>query len=110
MTAAFIAFLLILHASEGGGMSELYERVAAAPPSVRDLIERRALCNHWGGEEPYDAGRKHQIDRAWLELRCVTVRGEAIFLRRYFASSPDLVALIDATAEESGWPAAPPGD
>jgi hypothetical protein len=34
------------------------------PPDVRAFIARRGSCEHWLGEEPYDAARRREIDRA----------------------------------------------
>lgn len=36
----------------------------ALPPDVRRFVQRRDLCDHFRGEEPYDAER-----RAFLEAR-----------------------------------------
>jgi hypothetical protein len=29
----------------------------AAPADVRAVVDRWEMCNHWGGEEPYDKAR-----------------------------------------------------
>ena len=34
---------------------------AALPPAVSAYAERRDACEHWRGEEPYDAARRAQI-------------------------------------------------
>jgi len=47
----------------------------AAPRPVRRFLERRAGCNHWGGEEAYDAERAQQIAQAIRGLRCDRLRG-----------------------------------
>ena len=102
MLAMFLA-LHLLHLPTTGDEQSLHRRVAALPQSVRELIERRAMCNHWGGEEPYDTQRRRQIEQAFADLRCATVPGEASFLRRYFAASSEVAELLDRTADESGW-------
>jgi hypothetical protein len=109
MVFVLLAWLL-LQPVDTGDATDLYRRVSALPPAVRDVIERRANCNHWGGEEPYDAARYQQIAQVWKDLRCATVRGEAACLRRHFASSREIVELLDLTAEESGWVGDPPKD
>ena len=66
------------------------------------------MCNHWGGEEPYDAERRRQIEEAWEGMRCATIEAEAAFLRRHFAKFSETVELLDVTADELGWPEDPP--
>jgi len=48
----------------------LAELKAGLPPPVAALIERIVDCEHWGGEEPYDAARRAEINKAVKELRC----------------------------------------
>ena len=36
----------------------------ALPPDVAKWVERYDECEHWLGEEPYDAARRREIDRA----------------------------------------------
>jgi len=95
--------LAALLVAQQGDEAALRARVEAQPPAVRDFIARRANCNHWGGEEPYDAGRRREIERAVRDLGCLTLRGEEIFLRRYFAGRPEILALLTETEEQSGW-------
>ena len=43
---------------------------AALPAAVTRLAERWEMCGHWSGEEPYDAPRRREIERAVRVLRC----------------------------------------
>ena len=61
---AGLALLLLVQSEQPIGAADLYRRVAKLPLAVREVIERRAMCNHRGGEEPYDAERRRQIDEA----------------------------------------------
>lgn len=80
----------------------LAERVAAQPKAVRKFIARRTECNHWGGEEPYDADRRREIERAVRGLRCDRLdRDEVRLLRRYKGRSA-LIELLDAVRDEPG--------
>lgn len=36
----------------------------ALPPDVQAFVDRYDECEHWLGEEPYDAARKREINRA----------------------------------------------
>lgn len=52
--------------------------------AVTRFVERAEMCEHWAGEEPYDAARRAEIDRNLNDLRCTTIRrdGEALKLSR----------------------------
>lgn len=80
----------------------LAQRVARQPRAVRAFIARRTDCNHWGGEEPYDAARRREIKRAVRGLRCTRLdKDEAELIRRY-RSAPALIELLDAVRDEPG--------
>ncbi len=96
---ALAVFLL----AQQGDEAALRARVEAQPAAIRDFIVRRANCNHWGGEEPYDAERRREIARAVRDLGCATLRGEEIFLRRYFADRAEILALLTETEDQAGW-------
>jgi hypothetical protein len=99
-----VALLALLALQSGiDGLNSLKARAAMQPQAIQDFIERRANCNHWGGEEPYDAERRREIEANWRDLGCDTIRGEEIFLRRYFAGRSDTLQLLDDTENESGW-------
>lgn len=40
------------------------------PQDVDAFLARRAQCDHWAGEEPYDAPRASEIEAAVRMLRC----------------------------------------
>jgi len=52
--------------------------------AVTRFVERAEMCNHWAGEEPYDAARRAEIDRNLRDLRCTTITrdGEALKVSR----------------------------
>jgi hypothetical protein len=78
-------------------------RVAMQPRAVRDFVARRAMCNHWLGEEPYDRERRREIESAVRDLGCATIDGEDAFLRRHFAARPEIRAILDETRDIPGW-------
>ena len=80
----------------------LAERVARQPAAVRAFIDRRTGCNHWAGEEPYDAARRREIDRALADLRCDRLDADEAALLRRFGGDAELRALLDAVREEPG--------
>lgn len=74
--------------------SETNRALAKAPREIGVFLERRAECDHWGGEEPYDKGRLAQINRAVKALRCDRVAADEKTLRRKYARRPGLVRLL----------------
>jgi hypothetical protein len=57
---------------------------AAIPHDAARYLDRREGCNHWAGEEGYDAARRAQINKAIDELRCTALdRDERVLRHRY---------------------------
>lgn len=86
------------------GMSD--EAFAAAlrtaPPDLRGVIERRLGCNHWGGEEPYDAERAAQIRAAAERLRCTMLDRDEARLRTRYARQPRHLRMLSAARDRDG--------
>src|SRR5215469_9289159 len=76
---ATISFASFAHADDA------LERLKQGMPApVAEFIERAANCNHWAGEEPYDADRAKEISNALSELRCSHLDADqASLLKRY---------------------------
>lgn len=71
----------------------------AAPWPVRAFLIRRAGCNHWGGEEGYDAERAAQIAKAARELRCRQIEAEERQIKRHYAKSRRVRWLLATTRD-----------
>jgi hypothetical protein len=69
----------------------------AAPRPVRVFLERRAGCNHWGGEEGYDPERARQIADAARELRCNRIEADERRIKNAYAKSRSVRWLLAAT-------------
>ena len=70
--------------------------VKAAPPLPRDVgrfVERRDSCDHWRGEEGYDAPRAREIGRA-VRSECKGTDKELARLRALYVKRPDIVAAL----------------
>ncbi|HEX2559352.1 hypothetical protein [Phenylobacterium sp.] len=78
---------------------ELQRRVEAAPEDVRAFVARRAECDHWAGEEPYEAERRADIEAAIAELRCAEIEEDEAALRARHRGRPDLLDVLDDAAE-----------
>ena len=80
----------------------LLESAMTVPAAVFDWMGRKRLCDHWQGEEGYDADRRAQISAAVQELRCEAEPSDGSALRARYADNPVLTALM---ARAAGLPA-----
>ena len=68
------------------------------PADVSDFIYRRVECNHWEGEEPYDAERAGEIEAATLRLGCEDLPQQEQSLREFYSGEPTVLeSLYKAT-------------
>jgi len=95
MMATAAAAMAVAEPSE----AQLHRAYKAAPRPVRSFLERRAGCNHWGGEEGYDADRTRQIADAIRTLRCDRLEADERRLKRKYAKSRRVRWLLAATRE-----------
>jgi hypothetical protein len=69
---------------------------AGQPTPVIDLIDRIVDCDHWSGEEPYNAERREEIRKAITELRCDSLETDEEALLRKFKGDENVRKAIDA--------------
>ncbi|HEY3949398.1 hypothetical protein [Phenylobacterium sp.] len=104
MIAAGALALMLMAPSQLGdfrhGADPDLRKLAGLPKDVRVHIDRAINCGHWAGEEPYDAARRREIERALRSLHCEVFDAEAKRLRRKYAASPDMLALMKQYEEE----------
>jgi hypothetical protein len=98
--------LLVMAAAMAASPVELRVRreFHAAPRPVRAFLVRRAGCNHWGGEEGYDAERAKQIADAVRELRCNRLEADERRIKRKYAKSRRVRWLLAATRDWDNLP------
>lgn len=60
---------------------------ATSPQDVRDFLQRRADCQHWAGEEGYDAARRTEINVAYGKLRCAALAADEAALRTRYSGN-----------------------
>jgi hypothetical protein len=89
------ALLLLLPVTASAAQQDdLSAMMKTLPRAVRAFVERKSECNHWAGEEPYDAARAKQIERAVTRLNCEKLdREEAVLKRRHAGNRKILEAL-----------------
>lgn len=68
------------------------------PVDVTRFLDRRAECEHWMGEEPYDAERRAQIEDAIDDLRCAKLERDEARLRERYGARPDVIIALDEIA------------
>jgi hypothetical protein len=96
---ALLALLLTTQGAEEG----LRARLAEQPRAIRHFVARRMECDHWAGEEPYDAARRREIERAIRALRCGQIETDEVALRHRFARYPEIIVILDETRDAAGW-------
>jgi hypothetical protein len=102
MTLAPLALILLLSPVEDD--QEIFRtRVESAPQKVATFIERRANCNHFTGEEPYDAERAADLEKAIRELRCGRLSRDERRLARAYRDRPEILQLLKDTEDLLGW-------
>ena len=78
-------------------------RVEKAPREVAAFIERRAGCNHFLGEEPYDEARSAEIEEALRELGCERLKDDEDALRSTYQQQDAILQLLTDTADATAW-------
>lgn len=76
------------------GAADARPRHRVIPADVRRFADRVEQCQHWAGEEAYDAARRRQIDQAFDRLRCDLLERDAARLRRRHAGDRASLALL----------------
>lgn len=65
------------------------------PARVKAFIERREGCEHFAGEDPYDAERARFIAAAVARLRCDRLERDAASLRRMYRGNRAVLAMLE---------------
>jgi hypothetical protein len=99
-TAIILALGVLLAACDDGKPAAPAAGPAADGKAIADYAARRAGCNHWGGEEGYDAARRAEIAKAAAALRCDRIdTDEAALLKRY-STQPERLQQIRAAKDK----------
>lgn len=84
--------------------AQVQRELRLVPQPVRDFLERRAGCNHWAGEEPYDAERAAYIAKAVRKLRCRRIEADERQIKRRYAKSRRVRWLLATTRDWDNLP------
>jgi hypothetical protein len=72
------------------------------PADAAAFVERRTGCNHWAGEDPYDAARGRQIAAAIKALGCDAVEADERRLRQRHSRDPAVLRALDRASDADG--------
>jgi hypothetical protein len=73
---------------------------AALPHAVSAYIDRRQGCNHWAGEEGYDAARRAEINKAIADLKCTALGRDERALRHRYRHNPAVLGQIKKARDD----------
>ncbi|HVV82754.1 MAG TPA: hypothetical protein VHE35_06720 [Kofleriaceae bacterium] len=82
-----------------GGAIDAGGAPGAVPAEVQALLDRWELCEHWAGEEPYDAARKAEIEKGEAQS-CPGNEDTRTQLETKYADRPDVLAKLRALDDE----------
>ena len=63
------------------------------PLDVKRFVDRRDLCDHFRGEEPYDAERRKFLE-ARMRKHCVGTDRKLLILKAKYRASPDFLSKL----------------
>ena len=101
------ALLLIVAIFAQSTAEEQCALEASVPKDAASFMMRRAMCEHWGGEEAYDAERRREINRNVRELRCTQLDADEVRLYQAYARQPKVREALKAAEEFIDWPLCP---
>lgn len=94
----YLVFILVC-VSSGNTFAGYEEDIAAIskgmPIPVKKVIDRQIACNHWAGEEPYDAERAEEINTAITKLKCNMLDQDEARLIKKYKSRPEVKNAIN---------------
>jgi len=92
---ALLALDLMGGAAGADVTSELRTLKRGQPAPVAAFIDRTIGCNHFAGEDPYDAEHRAFIAKAMRDLRCDRLDQDEAKLRRRYAHTPTVLQVLD---------------
>ena len=80
--------------------SPLASRFPGLPRDAAKVVDRIAMCQHFGGEINGDGSeRDREVFRTMASLRCETVEHDASAIRRKYAGNDQVLAALAAATE-----------
>lgn len=103
MNTVLLFVALSLSGAIAPSEDDLRTRVEHAPRKVEAFIIRRAGCNHFAGEEPYDRERATELAKALRDLRCDRIERDERKLRETYRRDRAILTLLDETLDLPDW-------
>ena len=72
---------------------KVYPEARGLPADVQHFIAKQRDCEHWAGEEPYDAPRRREIEPG-IAASCKGLDASAVTLRKRYAKYPKIRAVL----------------
>jgi hypothetical protein len=63
------------------------------PKDVATFMERREACDHWRGEEGFDAARRAEIQRGMCQS-CIGTDAQLAHLKHKYRAAPDVLMQL----------------
>ena len=73
----------------------------ALPQEIRAFVARQDVCNHFAGEEPYDAARRRELEKAMAKY-CDGNEASWARLRAKYRQDPVRDAWLSRYGEDAG--------
>jgi hypothetical protein len=101
-----VAAVISVIAGCSSALAQTYDENLAAlpkglPASVHDFIDRRANCNHWLGEYPYDSDRRTEIEAALTKLHCDALKKDEENLRKQYDKDRAVLKALEISKDWS---------
>lgn len=101
VTLAALTTLIAVAQPAGAEMQAIDRLKSGQPPDIASFIDRQVGCQHWSGEEAYDAERATDIKKALRELKCQALARDERRLRTRYAKSPNALRALDQAHDAS---------
>lgn len=72
------------------------------PADVIKFKQRRDICDHWRGEEPYDNERAKAIEKAW-DSSCPSSDKALAFLRAKYKNNQAVLNALEGYEDKIEW-------
>jgi hypothetical protein len=99
--ACILLCLTALRAAAAADEDPLADLKKGQSKDVAALIERIVECNHWSGEEPYNAERKKEISSALTDLKCNRLTLDESKTLKKYANNPKALKALKKAKETS---------
>jgi hypothetical protein len=84
------------------GCAAPVESPSSVPGDVAKFVERREICDHFRGEEPYSPGRRAELEQA-TEKYCRGTDRELISLQSKYRGNAAILKVLAEYEQDIEW-------